>query len=365
MARTDTLRNEIARLQKSEADVRKDIGKQEAVAAGARAAAAKKRGDAAKTKSGSLFRSHLRSAETEEKKVAAAEKKIGDLRAKLAKISKDQSSKTKSLGEAERSERQSLDRADGKRRKLEKQHATEVAQLSRPTVHYLMVPEPKPEKLRVLYLTSNPEATERTYENLDGSIVRESSWLRTEAEVRDVKNALRGSKYSNLVEVDHKSAATLQDLLNGINDMRPHIVHFSGHGGGQALLLDNGSNTAPAGTLLPFDMLMETLAATDTPPTLLVMNACDTLDGAEAILPAVPVIIAMSDSIGDAAATAFATQFYAGIASAQSVGASLRQGKVAIRAVSLDDARLPEYLARDEIDIDTLMLVHTSERFSG
>lgn len=85
MGRADTLRSEIARLQKTEADLRKDVGKAEAVAASARAAASKKRGDALKTKSDTNRRSYIRSAEAEEKKVVAAEKKIGDLKAKLAK----------------------------------------------------------------------------------------------------------------------------------------------------------------------------------------------------------------------------------------------------------------------------------------
>ncbi|MEY9768570.1 CHAT domain-containing protein [Sinorhizobium fredii] len=91
---------------------------------------------------------------------------------------------------------------------------------------------------------------------------------------------------------------------------------------------------------------------------MLVMNACDTLDGAETILPAVPIVIAMAEPIGDVAATVFATQFYAAIASAQSVGSALRQAKVRMRSASLEDAKLPEHLARDGQDIDKLVLVN-------
>ncbi|MDP9630306.1 UNVERIFIED_ORG: CHAT domain-containing protein [Ensifer adhaerens] len=357
MGRVDTLRSEIARLQKGEADLRKDIGKAEGSAASARAASSKKRGDALRTKSDATRRSHLRSAEAEDKKLVTAEKKVADLKAKLAKNTKDQTAKQKSLADAEKTAARAADRALSKRRQEEIKHAKEVSRLTRPTVRYVEVPAPKPEKLRVLYLTSNPEATETEYTTPDGVAVKESYWLRTETEVRQVKQALRGSKYRDLVELEHKPAATFQDLLDGINDHRPHIVHFSGHGGGKSVFLENGSVDAPESNELPFELLMEALAATDTPPTLLVLNACDTLDGAEMILPAVPVVVAMSEPIGDLAATVFATQFYAAIASAQSVGSALRQAKVKMRSVSLEDADLPQYVARDGQDIDTLILV--------
>lgn len=297
---------------------------------------------AAKASSMNTARSYLSSADRARKKAVDAGKKVAELSAKLAQNAKDQANKTRSLQSAERSEQQSADRQADQRRRKEKDHAKELARISRPEVHYVHIRPPEPDKLRVLYLTANP--------GMD---------LRTDAEVRQVQQALRGAKYRDLVLIEQRPAATFQDLLDGLNDVRPHIVHFSGHGGADLVQFDDGALEKNRGSVVGFDLLVEALDATDQPPTLLVLNACDTLTGAAILLPAVPIIIAMADSVPDLAATVFAQQFYAAVASGQSVGAALRQGKVQIKAVLLDDeaAGLPQHVARGDIDIDQLVLV--------
>jgi CHAT domain-containing protein len=106
-----------------------------------------------------------------------------------------------------------------------------------------------------------------------------------------------------------------------------------------------------------FDLLAEVLAATSTPPRVLVLNACETLDGADLLLPAVPVIIAMSDTIDDTAAIVFARRFYAAIASAQPVGIALAQAQAAMRLTTPRRRRPPPVAVRDDIDADSLVLV--------
>ncbi|MEM5584665.1 CHAT domain-containing protein [Roseibium sp. AS2] len=109
---------------------------------------------------------------------------------------------------------------------------------------------------------------------------------------------------------------------------------------------------------MEFDILAELLDATDLPPKLLVMNACNTLDGSDILLEAVPVLIAMSDTVGDAGAGVFASQFYAAIASAQSVGSALRQAKAMMKQALLrEDAELPQILSRPDTDPNEVVLI--------
>ncbi|MDP3512291.1 MAG: CHAT domain-containing protein, partial [Sulfuritalea sp.] len=117
--------------------------------------------------------------------------------------------------------------------------------------------------------------------------------------------------------------------------------------------------TAPDTDVVGFELLLDALGATDQPPQLLVLNACDTLAGTEVILPAVPVVIGMTDDVPDMTAILFAQQFYAAIASGQSVGASLRQARVKVKSVLLADdvSLLLQHVARDDIDVDQLVLV--------
>ena len=90
---------------------------------------------------------------------------------------------------------------------------------------------------------------------------------------------------------------------------------------------------------------------------MLVLNACDTLNGARVLLNAVKVVVGMSDSITDIGAATFAAQFYAAIASGQPISVALAQGKVAMKAAMLSDSHLPEIIHRKDTDPKKLKLV--------
>lgn len=365
------LRREIASLEDKKARFAKVVAAQEKIAATAREAARKNREQASRSKSASTIRTALGAAEREEKKVAAAEEKIAKARKDIATVDKSIASKTTSLRTAEASERKSAESAqrrdDTRRRQDEINHARAVARASAPPaqIRYVEVKPPRSEPLRVLYLTANPDAIETTVTSPDGSFVEQGTWLRVDQEVRQVKQGLRGSKYRDLVVVEHAPAATFKDLVDGLNDHRPHIVHFSGHAHTLGVWMDNEAGDAD-GHDVDFALLARLLGATDEPPRLVVLNACESIDGADDLLQTVPLVIGMSDTIDDAAAVVFARSFYAALASAQSVVSAVEQAKVQMLAASMldpdqvDDSALPTLRARDGIDLTTLVLVTPS-----
>lgn len=197
-------------------------------------------------------------------------------------------------------------------------------------------------KVRIAFLTTNPD---------------ERSSLRTDIEARDVGRAIQRSQNRDLVDVRYIPAAELRDLLDVLNDFRPNIIHFSGHGGDGALLFDNKTADDNGGVELDFGLVNEVVSATNEPPVLLVFNACDTLDGAEIFLKTVSAVVAMSSSISDSAACFFSEQFYSAIAGGQSVGHALKQGKLVLKAAKLPDADLPTIVSQVGVDPEQLRFI--------
>jgi hypothetical protein len=344
------------------AAIKKQQGSLETTLAKARTAATKHRSEAAKERakitprtSDSMARMHQRAAEAADKRATAEDGKVATLTTKLGRLASELATAEAGLerevkATARRNESaqkvaaRRTERVDARRRLAEKRHAQELARIAQPTVRYVhevrALPPPKPEVLRVLYMTANPEKD-----------------LRTEVEVRDVQQAVRAATHRDLIEIAYRPAATPEDLLDGLNDVRPHVVHLSSHAGAAAVVFDNASVDTPEGREVTFDLLAKALGATGYPPALLVLNGCDTLDGAEVLLESTPVIIAMASDITDLAASVFATRFYAAIASAQPVGPAVRQGSVALEFVGTGEGWKPSLLARDDVELDKLVLV--------
>ena len=358
---SDQYKRDIANLDSAAAKLRNEIGKQEKMAGDARAEANAKRTAASKTKSKPTADMHLRSAKTQDGKVAAAEKKIGELQGKLVANAKSRLSKEQNLRSAlkreqtaadsaakqrrqqEKTRQDALDRDTAKRRQDERNHARELGRLGSSTVTHVMIPAPQPEKLRLLYLTASPLA--------DGTAP-----LRVDAEVNNVLKIIRAAKYRDQIDMEVRPAATIEDLLNGLNDHRPHVVHFSGHAGG-GLLFDNASVTDPGEHLVGYAGVARLLKATDHPPTLVVLNACKTLEGVDELLKATSIVIAMSDTVGDASAAIFATHFYGGIAAAQSIGHALEQASAMVAIALPDEPELAVLRAIEGVDAYAVELV--------
>lgn len=199
----------------------------------------------------------------------------------------------------------------------------------------------KNKHLDVLYLMANP--------------IRKHS-LRVDAEARKVGEEIRRSQYRDNITLHQSPAADLATIIRGLNDHRPGIVHFSGHGNADGLATDDGGVKRTKTQFVTFDLLGKALAATDNPPKVVVLNACRSAGARGALLGTAKAIIAMQDSIGDVAAVAFATMFYGGIASGQSLQSAFEQGCVGVESVSLGEAATPKLITANGVDAKKLKL---------
>ncbi|WFL76827.1 CHAT domain-containing protein [Altererythrobacter arenosus] len=188
-------------------------------------------------------------------------------------------------------------------------------------------------QLRIAYLVTNPDP---------------SAALNTLQEAKQVTKAIREVALSHKIDLRPFLAPSFDDLIDALNEFRPHVVHFSGHGGDETLLFDNERIGDVGGTALDFDTIVELLDAVEFKPDGLILMACDTVEGAKKFLDHTSFVVAMADSIGDDAASDFSVRFYRSLGSGVALENAVKQGKVSIKGKGYPDAELPTLLTRNE-----------------
>lgn len=361
MTSPDGHRRNLAQLKGDESKLRAEESKNAGDAAKKRNEAARKRATAQRASSASTRERYERAAAGLEEQAAKSAKKAAAVGRKVATNLDHQRQEQARLQRAESSAQQRKDQEAERQHRKDKERARELAQLARPTVRYIheirQVPAPQPEILRVAYMTANPRITDTDPDT--GEFV--ATRIRVDKEIRDVREEVKRALLRDYIEIEHWPAAQAVDVLNILNDQAPHVVHFSGHGGARTLEFDDGAITDPDEHLVSLEQLARALGATERPPRVLVLNACDTLDGAEVLLPAVPVIIATSRNISDLAANLLAVTFYRAIASGRSVGHAVEQARYAIDVLAGGGSDVIQVLARDDVNLMELVLVRKSD----
>ena len=155
--------------------------------------------------------------------------------------------------------------------------------------------------IRILYLASNPADTQR---------------LNLEAEIRDVHNKMAAARYRDELKLESRWAVRPDDLIQYLLEVKPTIVHFSGHGDKDGIYLDTSNQGA---TLVPNAGLVRLFQSLKGHVRLIVLNACSTQSLAEALAGVVGCVVGTTRDIGDQAATQFAATFYQVLADGQSV----------------------------------------------
>lgn len=149
--------------------------------------------------------------------------------------------------------------------------------------------------IKILFLAANPQGTAR---------------LSLDREYSQIQDALRRSKLRDRFELVSRPAADSTSLRRALLDETPDIVHFSGHGEGQAGLVLEGSDRKPKPAT--GEALSELFKHFPTIKCVL-LNACYAEVQARAILQHVDYVIGMKQAIRDDAAIAFAIGFYDGL----------------------------------------------------
>ncbi len=196
------------------------------------------------------------------------------------------------------------------------------------------------EKIKILFLAANPRA---------------STPLRLDEEIRQIHEKIRAAEFRDSFELQSRWAVRPLDLLQAFNEVRPHVVHFSGHGTRNAeLVLEDDAGTPKPVSVTAIESLFSTVKDNIR---LVLLNACHSEDQARAVSKAIDCTVGMSAAIGDEAAITFASTFYGALAFGRSVGQAFEQGRVALMLQGIPEDQTPVLLARQGIDALDVSLV--------
>lgn len=170
---------------------------------------------------------------------------------------------------------------------------------------------------KVLFLAANPEV----------------SRLRLEEESREIRQVFQLGTHRDRFAIHMRTDVRWRDLRQAIVELRPDVVHFSGHGrrGGLVLTDDGGAieQHIPPSAL-------RTLLASRLGVRMLVLSACDTAEYVESFLEVVDHVIAMRGALSDNGASLFAQGFYSAFANGHGIDTCFGVGKADLEARSPD-----------------------------
>jgi hypothetical protein len=193
----------------------------------------------------------------------------------------------------------------------------------------LTVDGPPARARTILFLASNPDATDR---------------LALDEEVRAIEAKIRAADHRDSLALKTRWAVRADDLLQALNEDRPTVVHFSGHGEGRAGLVLH--DEAGGSKLVPAAALRRLFATLKGDVRVVVLNACYSGEQAAAIAEEIDCVVGMTSPVLDDAARAFAASFYRALGFGHSVQAAFDQGALAVELAGIEGADVPRLLVR-------------------
>jgi hypothetical protein len=219
-------------------------------------------------------------------------------------------------------------------------------------------------KVKVLFLAANPRGTQP---------------LQLDEEIRQITAKVRAAEYRDSLELISRWAVRPDDLLQALLEVKPHIVHFSGHGSPDSELIPRGSQGSPSRDFVlesaPPDSELILLDDRGNPKPVseealvhlfrtlkdnvrvVVLNACYSRPQATALAKTIDCTIGMSRPIGDEAAIVFAASFYRAVGFGRSVRDAFDLGGAALLLEGIPEHNSPQLHVRDGVDAAALILV--------
>jgi hypothetical protein len=164
--------------------------------------------------------------------------------------------------------------------------------------------------MKILFLSANPRATVP---------------LDLEQELRSLERELGAVRHRDRIDLVARHAVQPDDLIRHVRTERPTVVHFSGHGTAEGILLrtDDGGYLPVTGESLQRFFKGRGVE-------LVVLASCLSRPQAEQIATSVPMVVGTDGAVDDEAARRFSVAFYRTLGQGDTVTEALRDGRDAV-----------------------------------
>lgn len=195
-----------------------------------------------------------------------------------------------------------------------------------------------PNQSTILFLAASPNKEQK---------------LALDDEAREIRSKIRASEYPKSLNFSTEWAVRPDDLLQYLNEYQPQVVHFSGHGSSNELILEDHQGQAKP---VSKEALRAVFGMYVKVVRLVVLNACHSKTQAQAIVEVIDCAVGMKKEIGDEAAIVFAAAFYRKLGFGASVKESFEEGRAALMLQGIPEESTPELLVKTGVDSAKIFL---------
>lgn len=340
---TSFYRTQVSQHQRTIARLQGEKAKRVTAAAKAGKRSSEASAAANKTSSASTMKSKLRDVMRYDSEQAKALTDASQLEKKIVEAQKRLAQSEQRLADAIKREQRRADAAQEERLRQIDDGLSRHDDLHDQTAREIEKLKALPEKISVLFFAADPGSDK-------------SNRLLLDEEARLIGEKIRASAHRDVLEFHTRWAVRPMDVLQAMNELKPTIVHFSGHGTStDTLVLQDDQGNAKH---VPLGGIVSAMAIGSENLKLVFFNTCHSYNQAKACIQHVAASIGMNRDVDDRAARFFAAQFYSAIGFGHSVDRAFHQAKALVAMEYPGEEDIPEVYEQND---ESLILVRPPE----
>ena len=206
-------------------------------------------------------------------------------------------------------------------------------------------------KLKILFVSANPLMD-----------------LYLDEEYKAIAQGIKETEYRDYIEIEVRLACEYDNLMDAVNEEKPDIVHFSGHGEGERGLKFYSPDLENNAEFIDAELIGELFETANENLKLVILNSCHSIVQAREIVKHIDYVVGMNDEIGDETAIILMSRFYKSFASDNvTISGAFKQALNQVKRKAPTERDTPQLLRKNEevADIKISDIVEKEEQPKG